>query len=285
MFGNTFSHSSLRKYIIYFGKLFSNIYLNRYDQSGVEIQNMLIPINYGPHEKFLARAEGNPDLNRPIAIQLPRMSFEMAGFHFDSSRKFNKLNRVMGASADSTGFLPYQYSPVPYDILFNLYIMVKNAEDGTFIIEQILPFFTPEWNATLNINSDLGQTLDVPIIINDISCTDTYEGNFETRRALIWTLSFTIKGWLFGPTKTGGGGIIKDININFKVPPIGMTISDSISGLQSEVEKIDIIPGQTANGQPVNWYGANNASIKPSSVAANTIIQGSNYGFLIDFME
>lgn len=281
MFGAAFGHGSLRKYVIYFGTLFNNIYLNRYDATGTVVQNMRVPINYGPREKFLARLDGNPDLDRSIAIQLPRMSFEMIGFRHDRDRALNKLQKITVADPNNPGSLTYQYAPVPWDIDFELSIMVKNAEDGTYIVEQILPYFNPAWSASLNINEDMNQSFDVPIFLNDIGQTDTYEGSFENRRTLIWTLRFTIKAWFFGPTKTGGK-IIKRADVNFHVPPIGFSIEDAYGLGLSEVESLTITPGLTANGEAVNWYGDANAAIRPTSVAANTIGPDDAYGFLID---
>lgn len=284
MFGTTFGHSTIRKYVIYFGTLFNNIWLNRYDSSNVLVQNMKVPLHYGPREKFLARLDGNPDLDRPIAIQLPRMSFELTGLFYDASRKQSPLNRLTAQSPTDTGSKLYQYAPVPYNLEFQLSIMVKNAEDGTFIIEQILPYFTPEFTATLNLNPDLGLKYDVPLIFENITSEDTYEGNFEERRALIWTLTFTMKGWLFGPTK-GGGKIIKEIDVNFRVPPANATAQDGTTTNTVSQINMDIQPGLTANGQPINWYGDANANTHPTGVAANTIIATSDYGFIIDFTE
>ena len=286
MFGTTFGHGTIRKYVIYFGTLFNNIWLNRYTANGTLAQNMKVPLHYGPREKFLARLDGNPELDRPIAIQLPRMSFELTGLFYDATRKQSPLNRLTAPNPNDPNSKIYQYAPVPYNLEFQLSIMVKNAEDGTFIIEQILPFFTPEFVATLNINPDLGLKYDVPLIFENITSEDTYEGSFEERRALIWTLTFTMKGWLFGPTKGGNGGkIIKEIDVNLRVPPKGVTAQDGTPLNTESMVNIDITPGLSANGQPVNWYGDANANTHPESVAANTVNSTDDYGFIIDFTE
>ena len=127
MFGNTFGHGTIRKMVVYFGKLFNNITLNRYNSDGTLAQNMLVPLNYGPKEKFLARAQGNPELENEVAIQLPRMAFEMSGFQYDATRKLNSINKISIQDPRLPGSMKYQYSPVPYNVTFNLYIMVKNA--------------------------------------------------------------------------------------------------------------------------------------------------------------
>jgi len=242
MFGITYGHNTLRKYVIYFGTLFNNIHLNRYDINGTVVQTSKVPLNYGPRDKFLARLDGNPDLNRQIAIQLPRMTFEMTGLYYDSTRKMPTINKVSGQNPNNPHGKASQYSPVPYNIDFTLSIMVKNVMDGTFIVEQILPYFGPTWQATLNLNPDLNLTYDVPITLDNVTQEDTYEGAFTERRAIIWTLNFTMKGWLFGPTSATTSGIIKDIGLNFGVGAFGVAPS----------ETIHITPGQTANGIAVS---------------------------------
>ena len=274
MFGQVFNHGTLRKYVIYFGTLFNEVILTRDDSEGNQVAYMKVPLNYGPKEKYLARLDGNPTLDRPIAITLPRMAFEMMDIRYAPDRKLTTTGklRTTGTTPDSA---KYQYNPVPYDMLFNLYIMVKNAEDGTRIVEQILPFFAPEWTATLNINPDLGIKYDVPVILNSVKNEDTYEGNFETRRALIWTLQFTMRGYLFGPTKETN--LIKQSEINILVPN-RQTITEGIANtsLLNAVE-MTTIPGLTANGNPTS-----NATI---SIDKSEILSTDDYGFIIDIQE
>lgn len=275
MFGQVWNHGTIRKYVIYFGTLFNEVILTRDDASGNIIQYMKVPLNYGPKEKYLARLEGNPDLNRPVALTLPRMSFEMTNMQYDHERKLSTTGKVRTAYAANTSQLKYQYNPVPYNIDFNLYIMVKNAEDGTRIIEQILPFFTPEWTASLKINPDMGLNYDVPIILNSVRSQDTYEGSFETRRAIIWTLSFTMKALVFGPAKTGS--IIKQAEVNIMSPNM-MSINEYIAaGNNIPVVEITILPGLTANGQPTSDI--------TQSVDKSEIESTDNYGFIIDIQE
>jgi len=247
MFGTTFGHGTIRKYVIFFGTIFNNIWINRYNSSNTLIQTMKVPLNYGPREKFLARLDGNPNLDRPIAMQLPRMSFELTNIYYDTSRKTSTLNKVMSTTSDS-----WQYMPVPYNFEFTLSIMVKNAEDGTFIIEQILPYFTPDWTGTLNLNPDLGIKYDIPLVFENITHEDTYEGAFDQRRALIWTLTFTMKGYLFGPTKSTLANIIKEIDVNLRVPTYGYDVNTANSTTTGAMINIDIQPGKYANGSPAN---------------------------------
>jgi hypothetical protein len=277
MFGQTWSHNTIRKYIILFGTLFDNMFINRENSTGATVQTLKIPLSYGPKDKYLARinmdvGRGSSALNQPIATVLPRMAFEMVTMSYAPDRKMNTINKIHKVSSDNDQ-MQYQYAPVPYDFTFQLYIMVKNAEDGTKIIEQILPYFTPEWTATINLMPDINGKYDIPIIFNDISTEDTYEGEFTQRRALIHTLTFTVKGYLFGPTRKSE--VIKDIDVNIRIPAIGQEVVANTLNTPSAI--INILPGLTANGLPTS-----NAAL---SVSPGNIKETDNYGFLIDFTE
>lgn len=272
MFGNTFSHDILRKYVILFGTLFNNIYINRHDNTGKTSQTIKVPLSYGPKEKYLARLEGNPTLDNKIAMTVPRISFEMTSFQYDPERKLNTLNRKIKNNK-------YQYQPVPYNITFQLSVLVKNADDGTKIVEQILPYFTPEWTASVHLIPDMeDDPWDIPIIMNSISSEDTYEGNFETRRAIIWTLEFTLKGYVFGPTKRIGsgdgtdGGVIKYVDVNFR-PTANVTTANTTN--TAATETVHVYPGLTVDGQPT----ANGAE----SINWTLINATDNYGFIHEF--
>lgn len=282
MFGQTWSHGTIRKYVVLFGTLFNDIYINRENSAGETIQTLRIPLSYGPKEKFLARVNMDTGLDQPTAITLPRMSFEIVTMNYAPERKLNTINKKHKTYTTDSGQQSYQYSPVPYDFTFQLSVMVKNAEDGTKIIEQILPYFTPEWTATVNLVPDIDGTYDVPIILNDITTEDTYEGDFTIRRALIHTLTFTIKGYLFGPTREAN--IIKQIDVDIRVPERGnATIPNTAI---SNTAVIQITPGQYSNGTAVSWYGDATSNNRPTGLSeANTIFDNESYGFLIDFTE
>lgn len=272
MFGTTYHHNVLRKYVILFGTVFNNIYITREDSTGETIQTMKVPLSYGPKEKYLARLEGNPDLNNQVAMTVPRIAFEMVNFQYDPDRKLNTLNRKIKNNK-------YQYQPVPYNIQFQMSILVKNAEDGTKIVEQILPYFTPEWTASVHLVPEMeDDPWDIPIILNDISTEDTYEGNFETRRAIIWTLTFTLKGYVFGPNKRIGsgngtdGGIIKYVDVNVR-PTANVETATTTNTAATEI--VHVYPGLTVDGQPsqdpnntIDWQ-----DINPTD----------NYGFIHEF--
>lgn len=199
MFGHVFYHDTIKKYVIYFGTLFNDLYINKTDGTK-KTQTIKVPISYGPKEKFLTRLTQDPKFQKPVAIQLPRMGFELIDLNYAPERKLPTINRMAVQNPSNSNLLSYQYSPVPYDFNFSLYIFVKQADDGTRILEQILPFFTPDWTATLNLDSTMMHKYDVPVVLNSVSSQDTYEGDFITRRAIIWSLQFTMKGYIFGPT-------------------------------------------------------------------------------------
>lgn len=274
MFGQTWQHSTLRKYVILFGTLFNNLYINRQNTSGETIQTMRIPLSYGPKEKFLARLDGNPTLDREVAVVLPRMAFEMVDLNYDPDRKLSTLNKLVATGTDDNS-VKYTYNPVPYNLQFNLYVMTKNAEDGTRIVEQILPYFTPSWTSTVNILPEMNHKIDVPLTLESVSQEDTYEGDFINRRAIIWTLTFTMKGQLFGPIREAG--IIKEVDVNITIPPSSITVDEANTTNTETNLNINIKPGLTANGQPTS-----NAAL---SVDASQISRDDPYGFIVDFTE
>jgi hypothetical protein len=241
MFGQTFYHKTIRKNVILFGTLFNDIYINREDSSNNQVQTLKIPITYGPKNKALLRLDSDPALNRPFQINVPIMSFEMVGMSYAADRKLGTVRKhTVLNNPLNTEQQKYIYNPVPYDIDFNLYIMTKNAEDGTKILEQILPFFTPDWTTTVNLIPEMGIKLDIPVIIQTVNSTDTYEGTADSSRTIIWTVGFKMKSYLFGPVRKSE--VIKLANTNF--------FSD-ITKTQ-EYRNITITPGMLANGSPTS---------------------------------
>ena len=198
MFGNKFYHQTTRRYVALFGTLFNDIIIERKDNSGQLIQSMKVPIHYAPMEKILAKIEQDPGLNNPTGMTLPRMSFEIVNMNFAPERKLTSLTKNTRVS-DTNDIQSSQFVPAPYDIEFQLNIMTKHTEDGLKIIEQIMPFFKPDFTASVKLVDDMDLYVDVPVIMNNITMSDEYEGDFTTRRVLNWSLSFTIKGYYFGP--------------------------------------------------------------------------------------
>ena len=247
MFGRTWNHDSLRKYIIVFGTVFNDIYINRLSNAGEVLQTLKVPLTYGPKDKVLSRLEQSPRLDNQVGIILPRISFEMTTMEYDPTRKLNTLNKLtkQSTTAGTDDEVKYQYQPVPYDMQFEMNILVKNAEDGTRIVEQIVPYFTPDFTVSVNLVPEVDGPRDIPIILNSITSQDEYEGSFEQRRALIWTLSFTMKGYLYGPTKKSK--LIKLAETTFRLP------EDVEAGNTDNTANTIVVasrPGLTANGQP-----------------------------------
>jgi hypothetical protein len=251
MMNRTFYHGTLKKYVILFGTLFNTLWINRPDADGNIKQSMKVPLSYSPREKFLARIRGINDgkdpMLQPFAVTLPRMGFEITAFSYAPERKLTTINRFVKKDSTNPDVRNFQYNPVPYDITFSLSIYVKNTEDGTMIVEQILPYFTPEWTTTAQLIDDPDITLDIPLVLTNVTSDEVYEGNFEERRVIIWTLDFTMKAFFFGPTRKQG--VIKLANVNFYDSTIFDDIGDSI-GVTEAISRIVTYPGMTANGEP-----------------------------------
>ena len=204
MFGKYFYNESMRRMTIAFGQLFNKIQIKRKDATGTTIQSIAVPLAYAPKEKFLTRLDQQPDLNqREFAVTLPRMSFEISGISYDSSRKLTRIQKYKTVKTDKEGkVMNYNYTPVPYNISYTLNIFTATAESGLQIVEQILPFFQPDYTVTVIAVPELDIKRDVPIILNDVNYEDSYSGDYTSRRAVIYTLNFTAKTYLFGPANT-----------------------------------------------------------------------------------
>ena len=202
MLGSTFYHETIRKVVIGFGTLFNDIHITRKDSSGNVQQSMKVPLAFGPKQKFLVRLREDPNIAKSVAITLPRIGFEIGAISYDPARKLNKIQKVKKAGT-SGNKVDTQYMPVPYNIDYELYAMSKNSDDALQIVEQILPYFQPEYTITINDIVQMSNKRDVPIILTGISYEDNYEGDFTERRAIIYTLSFTAKAYLYGPVISG----------------------------------------------------------------------------------
>jgi hypothetical protein len=212
MLGTQFYHESIRKVIVSFGTMFNNISLVRKDNSGNIIQSMKVPLAYGPREKFLVRLNEDADLTKQVAITLPRIGFEIQNLEYDAGRKLNRVQRFKKVKGANAKQLDAQYMPVPYNLSIELYVMAKQSDDALQIVEQILPYFQPDYTLTINDNVSMDSKRDVPIVLNSISYEDNYQGDFTTRRALIYTLSFTAKFYLYGPVTSSK--VIKTVQVD-----------------------------------------------------------------------
>lgn len=210
---SVFYHGLVRKSIVAFGRLFSDIYIDRKQGdsvTGTTVQRLQVPLAYAPKEKWLVRIEQDSTLENHTYVSLPRMSFEIIGYNYDATRKLNRMQQIR--CGDATNSMSFMYTPVPYNIDLSLYILTKTQEDGLQIIEQILPTFTPEYTLIVNAVPDMNVKHEVPVILNSVSVSDEYDGDFQTRRFVTHTLNFQMKINLFGPVS--GQGVITQVNAN-----------------------------------------------------------------------
>ena len=202
MFGTHFYNEGLRKLTIAFGQLFNNIIIQNTSSTGAVTRRIRVPLAYAPKEKFITRLEQQANLqgDREVAITLPRLGFEITGLAYDASRKINKMQKTIRVKSNEDGKKQnFNYAPVPYNISFSLYSFTATAENGLQIVEQILPFFQPDYTVSIRAIPGMNIVRDVPIILNNVNYEDTYSGDFTTRRAVVYTLGFTAKTYLYGP--------------------------------------------------------------------------------------
>jgi hypothetical protein len=264
----------MRKYVTLFGTLFDAISITRTNKTGHITEFIKVPITYSPKEKMLARVGADPNLDRQTATPtLPLMAFEMTNITYDPDRKLNTVRKYSVTNTVNSEVLNYQFVPVPYNFGFRLHIMVKNAEDGTKIVEQILPYFTPDWTTSVHLIPEMNITMEIPVILNDISQDDVYDGDFKDRRSLTWTLDFTLKGYIFGPVKSGK--IIKFANSVFYVPAGASTgqLSNYVGNTDPSAF-LQTQPGLTQSGQPTS-----NAIL---SIDPNLITATSDFGYVLN---
>lgn len=248
-----FKHDQTRKYVITFGQLFNQLDVVRYHTTGEESHRIRVPLTYGPKEKFYVRTTQDPNIDRPAAIQLPRMAFEIIGYGYAGERK-QQNNVKLRYRSDNPDQATFVYNPVPWDILFNLYIISKSADEMSQITEQILPMFTPDYSVAVKLVPEADITTDIPISLTGMDIVDTYEGNFVQRREIVGTMSFTLRGWFYGPARTGA--LIKEIdtnvididslkkyaNINITPDPLTATPLDDFGFTEVITEAPEIIP-------------------------------------------
>jgi len=211
MLGTYFYHQIIRKTVVSFGTIFNQIHIKHKDDGGLAISDMRVPLAYGPRQKFLARIEQQPELNKPTQISLPRMSFEMNSLQYDATRKTGVTQTFKAVSGTN---LKKVFMPVPYNIGIELNILTKLNDDALQIVEQILPFFQPAFTITVDLVESIGEKRDIPIVLDSIKFQDDYEGDFSTRRALIYTLQFTAKTYLFGPIADTTDGLIRKVQVD-----------------------------------------------------------------------
>lgn len=243
MFGQYFYHSHIRKTVAIFGTLFNDISVHRKDANGTLLNYVKVPLSYGPKQKFLVRLFEEPDLNAPeVAIRLPRMSFEITGMTYDTSVKLNKMNTLAKPNIHGQNTIR---NPVPYILNFQLSVYAKNQDDALQVVEQIIPMFNPEYVVTLKEIPELDIKRDIPIVLQSVTYTDDYEGDFTSRRVLIYTLEFTMKTFFYGPI-TQNKAVIKDATANVNLPEGGriqkiQTKVNPLSAIETDPHTIDKI--------------------------------------------
>jgi hypothetical protein len=209
-----FYNRTIRKIVVGFGSMFNNIQLVRYSKDGLTAHDITkVPLSYGAKEKYIVRINSDPTLTKSIATTVPRMSFDLVGMEYDSSRK---QQTTLQNFAFASSKMKTQYAPIPYNFDFSLSIYVRNTEDGTQILEQILPFFTPDFTITIDFIEDMNQVYDMPVMLNSVSPEIEYEGDFMSTRLIIWNLDFTAKAYIWPPvvSPTSNKGLILQANTN-----------------------------------------------------------------------
>ena len=234
----------LRKTIVAFGSLFSNIKIERTNVGGGEfgapeevVQTIDVPIAYAPKEKWLVRLDSDPTLENNVYGVFPRLSFEITGLNYDPSRKVSRLNKMVCVGTDSTR--EQMMAPVPYNIDISLYVISKTQEDCLQIVEQIFPYFTPDFTVSITVVPEMNVQQDIPIILNSVNIQDDYDGDFQQRRFVTYTLNFTLKVNMFGPVS--GSGIVNKVIVNTINPDTG-TVFTSYNAEQT-VPTIPVVEG------------------------------------------
>ena len=243
MLDRRFYWGTIRKSVIAFGNMFNSIVIQRLDSEGNVVQLIKVPLAYAPRQKFLAKIEQRPDVDvQNIQVLLPRMSFEMVDIAHDPNRKISPVQQTRNVTGNGLT-LNTQYAPSPYNITMLLYIYARNMDDGLQVVEQILPYFNPDYNLSLKTIPELGIKNDLPIILDSIGFEDDYEGDMTTRRAIIWTISFTMKLNFYGPVTEQG--IVRKV--------ISNSFSDSELNNRQQIITVGV-DNQSAPGGNVNYF-------------------------------
>lgn len=263
--GIDFYNKLFQKYVILFGVLFDNIKIDRVLPDGTLEEQFKVPIAYGPREKFLARVTENPTGIAQAAIRLPRMAFSISNIQYAANRKLPTGGKILSVkNINGNNVYKNTHNPVPYDIGFKLQILSKTMEDGLRIVEQILPYFTPEYTVSaMLLGNDFDNKTDIPLVLDDVSIEDQYEEKFEDRKVLTLTLDFTMKCYFYGPVVESK--VIKFVDVNL--------YTDTANTDFTNVSSIDVRPGLTANGQPTT----NIANTVPYS----QIEESDNYAYIV----
>jgi len=250
-----FYNRTIRKVVISFGTIFNEIFVHRFDNQRKEQQRFIVPLVYGAKEKYLTRITTDPTLTKSVSTVVPRMSFNLDSLAYDLSRK--KQSTLQNFSYKQNTGVNAQYVPVPYNFDFSLSIYVRHTEDGTQILEQILPFFTPDFTVTVNFIDDICQKYDMPIILNSVTNNTDYEGDMMTTRLITWDLQFTAKGYIWPPVKSGIGLIGQFSNVGGPngTGGYGGAITN-VYNFENEFKNVDIVTKlNPLDAEPDDEYG------------------------------
>ena len=285
-----FYHEILRRTIVSFGSLFNNITIKHKNSSDDVVSSMKVPLAYGPTQKFLARLEQVPNLDSPVQMTLPRMSFEFTGLNYDASRKVTTTQTFLSTITSDKTKPRKSYMPVPYNMSFELSVMAKLNDDMLQIIEQIMPYFQPAYTLSVDLVETIGEKRDIPVVGEGITMQDAYEGDYSTRRALIYTFRFTAKTYLFGPVADVSRDIIEKVSIGYiagdrtNTPTREVSYSvdpratksytdNTVTNLSSDISSTDtLIEVVSSSGISVGSYiTIDNEEIKVSSISGNKL--------------
>ena len=283
-----FYHEILRRTIISFGSLFNGIEIKHLDSSGSVDEVIKVPLAYGPTQKFLARLEQSADLNKPTSITLPRMSFEFTGLQYDGTRKVTTTQTFKSQSVGIATAIRKTYMPVPYNMSFELSIFTKLNDDMLQIVEQILPYFQPAYTLSVNLVDTIGEKRDIPIVIENVTMQDDYEGNYNTRRSLLYTIRFTAKTYLFGPvgdTTKASRDLIKKVRVGYvqddtSTPTRDLTYTVIPRATQSYTDNVVTNLSEDV-GTTTNILQVNDSS----GISENTYITINNESIYVDRKE
>ena len=276
MLGNSqFYHRTIRKIVVAFGTVFNDIILQRMKSDGTTKKTAFkVPLSYGAKEKYLTRITADPTLTKAVQTVIPRISFEMVSMSYDTGRKLNTLTQNFAANTSTS--IKTQYRPVPYNFEFNLSIYVRNTEDGTQILEQILPFFTPDFTVTVNFIPEMNQKYDMPIVLNSVNSTVDYEGDMMSTRLIMWDLSFTAKSYIFPPVKSGK--YIRQANTNIFIDSQAKTAQRVTTNFRPDIPDRPLIEGETIRVIARDVVG----SVKRFTNVANTQLVATDLNKLLE---
>ena len=266
-----FYFGMLKKYTALFGTLFNDLKIER-KLEDVATQLIKVPLMYGPKDRMIARVLQDPNLDRGSAIiTLPALSYEMGNPTYDPKRAVQATIRHSAIDPTDDAKKIYQYSPVPYNIPYKLWILSKTIEDGHKILEMILPTFRPDWSVSAHLVESMNEKRDISIVLDSVSKTDSYEDGMKKVRYIIWELDFTLKGYFYGPITSSK--VIKFVEVNLFVPNVPDGQIETVVGTLDPIETIKITPGLTANGEPTS-----NAEM---SIPVADINADDNYGYVV----